>query len=106
MALPYIESINSLILPALYLGSGYLSILLGYAISRDTDIFFKEIQGTDKIMLTFLIGAFSVLISTSIPGIPATVNKSNIIELIAPLFGVTLVNALVIVWIRENRRNQ
>lgn len=61
MALTDFSSIQSLALPFLYISLSYFSLLLGYVLAGQKSDFFS-MKGTDKLILTFSTGAFSVLI--------------------------------------------
>ncbi|NOQ55771.1 MAG: hypothetical protein GQ477_03105 [Nanohaloarchaea archaeon] len=57
-----ISSINSLVLTFIIIGFGYLSILLGYYLSKKQDDFFSgKLTAIDKTTLSFIIGSFSFL---------------------------------------------
>lgn len=59
-----IQSVKSLLLPVLYIGSGYLALLIGYWRAGKTENFL-DLKGTDTLVLTFLLGSF-ILLSVTI----------------------------------------
>lgn len=62
-----LSSYLSLVLTFLAIGLGYISILLGYALAGKTKDFFEgeKLKSTDKMTLSFIIGALSFIVLTS-----------------------------------------
>lgn len=62
MDVSIISSVSSLTLTFIVIGFGYLSILLGYYLSRkESDFFSGALTPVDKMTLSFIIGSFNFL---------------------------------------------
>lgn len=95
MSFPYLTDIGSVLVPFLYLTAGYLSLLLGFEWAGRMDTF-VSLKGADKIMLTFIIGVFWLLVLISGFGTPSTLTASNFAFFLPVLGGVVIVNSAVI----------
>ncbi|MDY6788437.1 MAG: hypothetical protein SVV03_00585 [Candidatus Nanohaloarchaea archaeon] len=88
---------QTVLFPLLYLGAGYASLLIGSVIARKTDYFLTEITGTDKVILTFLIGAFSLINVFMLFGSPVSaITLENFFLFLFPIMLITIINSAVI----------
>ncbi|MFB6193278.1 MAG: hypothetical protein ABEK00_03420 [Candidatus Nanohaloarchaea archaeon] len=78
--------------------------MLGYWLTRDLETFFS-IKGTDKIILTFIVGTFSVFLASLITGIPETIGLNNAREFLLPTLGITVANSIAVALLRETNRD-
>lgn len=100
MSIAQVGNIESILVTFMYLTSGYVALMLSYWITQDLDRFF-EINGTDKIILTFIVGSFSVILTSYLPTVPTEVTLDNFRYFVNPIIGVTGANTLTLVLIRE-----
>ena len=98
---PVTGSFQTVLLSFLYLGTGYLSLLIAYRFSGDLESFYQSVSGTDKILQTFLIGSFSLILVTQVLGGPGQINLQNFPVAIVYLLGVIISNSFIIYLIRE-----
>lgn len=102
MTIPAVtENPQSLIIPFLYLSSGYISLLMGYWFTSDTKFFYETMKGTDKLILTFIIGTFSLLTARGFFGTSSELNYQTLPSFVIFLSLLSVLLGFLIAIIRR-----